>query len=698
MNNLNFSQSSLFSETDSSKNISSNFKPTDRFLNILEDIHNYIYANDGLSSQEAFEDVLILLFIKIFDENKNKNNGYLFYINSDEFELFKNGNISESFIERFNILKKQAFQYYSDILKNEDIKLKNSSIAFIVNVLQNIDLSKSSRDIKGLAFQKFVYSKQRKDRGQFFTPEQVIDLCVKIIKPKIGDKILDPACGSGGFLSQSINYIFGNNENEIKKFIKNNIFGIEINNMAAKIAKMRMILEGEEHPNITISDSLASWDIVNFELNKFYSNVIESFENYFDVIMTNPPFGSQGKIIDKSILNKYELAHRWEKRDNKYFMTNELQNGQVPDILFIERCIDFLKPGGKLAIVLPNGDLENPSMEYLRFYIKLKAKLLGIISLPFDTFIPFGTGIRASVIFLQKKNFEEIGSSDFNEYKIFFGKIDKIGYEGNKNGSTTYKLDSTGNKITNGDGTFIVDEDLKELSKSYDLFYSGDHLFKEDNKYFSLNSDEINGRFDFNYYRPEYRELNQVLKNSQAKELSQVLKIIKRKSSYFDEKESEVNYVELSDISPEYCEIINSTKMFVHELPSRASFELKEGDIITAVAGNNIGSRKHVSAIVSKEYDCCIATNGLRILKPIMEISPYYVLFYLKTEMFLQQIYRFRTGAAIPSISDDDLLRVLIYIPSKETERDIENKMMNSFKLRKEAKEIIKQIENDFCI
>lgn len=687
---------SLFSTETTNKN--NTMKASDQLLNIFEDIHNHIYANDGLSSQQAFFEVLKILFIKIFDEKNNLSNK--FYITTSELKKINNGENALSFQKRINLLNEYTSKKFSEILEYERFKLKLTTLAYIVEKLQNINISDSSEDVKGLAFQKFVYSKQRRERGQFLTPEPVIDLCIQIIKPTKDDKVMDPACGSARFLSQTMKYVFQNSLKDSSKrikenYVKNNLYGIEINPMIAKIAKIRMILEGGGDSNIAIFDSLSKWDTINFELNKISSNVLNTYENFFDVVLTNPPFGSQGKVTNKKILRNFNLGYKWSKDRGNYYISKKLRKGQIPDILFIERCLNFLKYGGRMAIVIPNGVLENPSLEYVRNYIEKNAKIIAIIDLPAETFIPFGSGIKTSIIFLQKLKSSELEKIKSMNYKIYFGKIKKIGYSGNKNGSAIYKTNKYGIRLTDRNGNNIIDEDISDLLESYNNFISKKDTFKCNNKHFSINYNELTNRFDFNFHKPFYIKLEKRLKENSSKELGQVIKIIKRKAQVLSYKNKITDYVELTDINPNNFEIINSTKMYVHELPVRAKFELKEGDIITAVAGNSIGTDKHVSAIVTSEFDSCVCTNGLRILQPNKEIDPYYLLFYLKSELFLKQIYRYRTGSTIPSISDRNLSKILIYVPPKEKQRIIGNKIRDILELGKKTKKILRDTKID---
>jgi type I restriction enzyme M protein len=178
--------------------------------------------------------------------------------------------------------------------------------------------------------------------------------------------------------------------------------------------------------------------------------------------------------------------------------------------------------------------------------------------------------------------------------------------------------------------------------------------------------------------------------------LGDICDIIKVKSSKLKDQNQTVEYVELSDINTHSYEIINSTTLQVHELPSRASYEIQEGDIITAIAGNSVGTRKHATALVNKDFEGSICTNGFRVLRNI-KIDIYYLLYFLKSEVFLKQMYMYRTGAAIPIVSDTDLANTLINLPDDKMLAEISSKMKKSFELRQESRKQIESINFEFA-
>ena len=618
----------------------------DNLLRRFEEIHDYIYANDGLSPQQALEEFVKILFVKIFDENEHLN-------------LFSEQNIAELFEKT-----KQSFLEIFEV--DEKIKLSESSIKFIVSKLQEISIVNSSQDAKGLAFQKFLSHHEKDRQGQFFTPEPVIDFCVEMMQPKPDEKIIDPACGSGGFLLSALKYLQKNHQNaDNQNIISENIFGFDINKSILRITKMKLLLEANVKTNVLCANSLENFENLN---------------NTFNLILANPPFGA--KITNPELLSKFDLGYKWTKHERDFYKSKTLQTTQSTEILFIERCLSLLKEGGRMAIVLPNGNFENPSLEYLRFYIKQKSKLLAVVKLPQETFIPYGTGVKTSILFLEKNT-----QNKEKQYPIFFGKVTKLGYQGNKNGTPIYKKDEYG-QLLKTDNQPILDEDFSEITAQYKLFRQKEKLIQKNS--FTITNSELNGRFDFDFYSPENKVFAKTLKNGKTVKLGELCDIVKIKSSKLKNANQTVEYVELSDINTHSFEIINSTTYSVHELPSRASYEIKEGDIITAIAGNSVGTKKHATAFVSKEYEGSICTNGFRVLRNF-KIDSYYLLYYLRTEEFLKQMFMYRTGAAIPNVSDTDLANIEIYIPFNGEKEIISSQIKKAFELKQEFKN---QLEN----
>ncbi len=466
-------------------------KPAPELKSIFETCHNYIYANEGLLKEKVFNEVLKLIFIKMVDE-KGSSPKCEFGITSEEEEEIKEGK-SSAFTERISKLFEEVKLNYSDVFdQNERINLKPITLAFVVSQLQEYSLIETKADVKGTAFQTFVYAHQRGERGEFFTPQPIVELAVEMLDPKDKEKFIDPACGSGSFLVSGMNYVREkfikerpdkkSKANEfLKEYARTHIAGIDINPDLSKVAKMHMILYDDGHTGIFSANSLSSFEeLADLAAKARVPSPLTPLPNTFDVLMTNPPFGSKGKVTDKNILKQFNLGYKWkkDKTTGKWIKTDVLQNGQVPDILFIERCLEILKDGGRMAIVLPDGNLNNSSLGYVREFIQQKARILAVVSMPVGTFMQAGVNPKTSVLFLQKLNEEDLNKLKKENYPIFMAVVEKIGYDLNsKTPKVMYKKDEQGEVIKDENGEPIIETDIPNIAEA----------FKEFKKKYSLN-------------------------------------------------------------------------------------------------------------------------------------------------------------------------------------------------------------------
>lgn len=459
----------------------SSLKEATELVKVFETCHNHIYANDGHLKDKVFNEILKLLFIKMMDERDYTSKIAKFGITEKEYDEIIDGKTNK-FEERINTLFKKAKDRYKDIFNaDEIINLKLSTLAFVVGQLQYYDLTHSSRDVKGLAFQKFVYAHQRGDRGEFFTPDPIIELAVKIIAPKVDETILDPACGTGGFLVAALKYIEDKLEEAVTSpvdfekaktdFALNKLRGIDFNPDLVKVSKMRMMLEDDGHTGIFQANSLES-------MNKINDHALQSGAKGIgveaaEVVMTNPPFGKKGMITDKEILSQFDLGKQYRNDEfgNK-IASNVVLDEQVPDVLFIERCYHFLRDRGRLAIVLPDGILSGPKMQYVRDFIFSHFKVVAIISLPYETFIPHGANVKASLIIAQKISSANLERIKETGYDTFMAEVERIGYQGNKNGTLIYKINEKGDYILDNKGNKILDEDVSEVLSGWNEYIS----------------------------------------------------------------------------------------------------------------------------------------------------------------------------------------------------------------------------------
>ncbi len=459
--------------------------PATELKSVFESCHNHIYANEGFLKEKVFNEVLKLIFIKMVDERKLAQ-VCEFKITDSEMKDVSDGK-GDQFVERIQSLFNEVKKIYSDVFSPEDtLFLSSSSLAYVVGQLQKFSLTQTKADVKGTAFQTFVHAHERGERGEFFTPWPVVELAVKMLNPTDSDSIIDPACGSGGFLVAAMKHVWNKidksrsdldevNLKDLKiRYAHKQINGIDINPDLVRVAKMYMILYDDGHAGVFAANSLDR--ISNLKNLSLQAGAGDFDLGRFNVILTNPPFGTKGKVSNKIILRDYNLGFKWirNKSTDSWEQTQIQQGGQVPDILFIERCIALLNDGGRMAIVLPDGDLNNLTLGYVRKYIRDNTRILGVVSFPQETFIPHGTGTKTSVLFLQKESKQKLNKLKKGNYKIFTAICEKIGYD--VRGRTIFKkndsgeiIDSKGNPVSNTDNA-AIDTDIYEIIDAFTSF------------------------------------------------------------------------------------------------------------------------------------------------------------------------------------------------------------------------------------
>lgn len=435
----------------------------DEFSKLLLTCHNIIRNNDKLSPEAAFDEISKILFIKIRYERDNTNAQIFskkqFEKDKESYDRHKSKD-SRPFYQQLFESTKEDFKDDDLFAETETIRIRENSFEEIVKKLEIYNLSKTSDDVKGIAFEQFLGRTFRGELGQFFTPRTVVDFMVEVLDPQEGEVMCDPCCGSGGFLIKAFEYVRSQIEDDIhqqketlkKEFFDDNflqaadkeksdieakvnhyfnqlntelnignknsrlkvlshdcIFGTDANPRMSRTAKMNMIMHGDGHGGVHHNDGLL--------------NVNGIFENRFDVILTNPPFGSRiEKTLKITEADKYTDIQRIEKYKERYgddYLTALKQINDnidepllslydtgkmstLTEVLFIERCIRLLKPGGRLGIVLPEGVLNNPKGQNVRDYFESKAKIILITSIPQDVFIASGATVKPSLLFFKK--------------------------------------------------------------------------------------------------------------------------------------------------------------------------------------------------------------------------------------------------------------------------------------------------------
>ena len=410
-------------------------KPATNLKYVFKAMRNYLAGNVvGATRDEVFAQQLInLIFCKIYDEK---------FTRPDEMVTFRAGidekpkDVEKRIGELFDKVKKN----YNDVIDSSDqIILDEYSLTYIVGELQQYSILESTRDAISDAFEIFIGHALKGGQGQFFTPRNVVKMIVDIIDPSYEDKIIDPACGSGGFLVESLRYVWQKAETEFtalgwpkheieiekQKIAIKNIRGIDKDYFLSKVAKAYMALLGDGRGGVYCENSLENPN----HWNKKTRDEIKM--EYFDIVLTNPPFGSKIPIKGEEMLKQFDLGHKWsiDKKTNKY-VKDKLKPKETPQVLFIERCLELLKPNGKVALVLPDGVLGNDSLTYLREWILDKAQILAAIDIPIETFMPY-TSTKTSIIILRKLEEGEV----LEDYNIFMCICETCGH--NRRGQET---------------------------------------------------------------------------------------------------------------------------------------------------------------------------------------------------------------------------------------------------------------------
>ncbi len=429
--------------------------------------HDYIHANQGGSKEQIFWEFLKLLFAKIEDEN---NSGRpRFAIRSAEERNTSEGNKDVKVrVEDLykQVRKRNEFNGLFDA-QTEGLQFNPETISYIVAQLEKYDFIHSSVDVKGVAYETIVGPTLEGTKGEFFTPRNVVKMTVKMLDPNPGDRIYDPACGTGGFIVIAFNYIseklrqkhkanWGNpnkpTEVEEKALFDEihesgyNIFGTDFNSNLVKAAQMNMIMNNDGRGGLFSVNSLK-------DPNQWPKEVSQKIQlGSMDFVMANPPFGAKIKIDSSEILEHYDLAHGWSKTtDGKWQQESNVRNAMEPEVLFVERCIKLLKPGtGRCGIVLPDSILSNPGYAYVRYWILQQCQILASVDLPVETFLP-RTGTQTSVLILRRKSDQEklmeSMSGQMVTYDIFMANVKKVGKD--RRGNFIYKKDEKGREVVN---------------------------------------------------------------------------------------------------------------------------------------------------------------------------------------------------------------------------------------------------------
>jgi len=435
------------------------------FIHIINRIRELAMAGSGA---DVFEEIFKIIYAKLYDEKLARER------RENQEVIFRKYQDNQKTYDVVNELFQSAIKEWPDTFEpTEKIKISPDRLSTCIPFLEDIrlfDTGLAEYEIIDSAFEYLITEVAKGSKGQYFTPRYVVKMCVKMLNPQPEEKIIDPACGSGGFLLHTMYYVWEKylrNPVAQKEYAVKNLYGLDFDDNMRRISQALMLIAGDGKHHIFKRNALDARDWQGIEsedarhsLRSFLlplENISDSKENQltfrklnFDILLTNPPFA--GENPEQGLLRQYELA----KRDGK------LRNNVERHILFIERSLDALKPGARMAIVLPQGVLNNTNMQYIREFLFRKARILAVVGLHGNTFKPH-TGTKTSVLFLQKWQGEPL-----KDYPIFMAVSKESGKD--NSGDYVYKKDKNNNFIHDNNGRKVLDHDLDEIADAFIKF------------------------------------------------------------------------------------------------------------------------------------------------------------------------------------------------------------------------------------
>ena len=643
---------------------------------IFKDIHNYFAANNvGATLPEIFAQQFIkLLFCKIYDERFTK---------MDDNVRFRAGINEEktAVAERIKSIFNDVKDRYADVFNKEDvIKLDDNCIKYAVAQLQPFCIKDSKRDAIGDAFESFIDYTTKGSQGQFFTPRNVVKLMVNIAQLSDKDKMIDPACGTGGFLVEgmkaewkSLHEQFGKEwpEKELyaeeQKIAIKNIRGIDKDSFLGKVAKAYMALLDDGRGGIFCENSLANQMFWSAKAQE------EIRDKTFDVVLTNPPFGKKLKIDETEILSLYDLGHKWKKDENgKYEKTSVLMDAQPPQILFIEKCLNLLNDEGRMCFISPESIFCNPSHRYIIEYIKKRAKISAVISMPEDLFQPY-THAKTCVVYLQK------GKSK-PEDKIFMAIARYCGH------------DSRGHETTR--------DDVPLIQEKYNQYITDGHLDYDHLGFVITEGEIVNNIYLPKYYNPEIGQRLQEL--TETHDIISIGKLEEQKIisiSTGDEVSKEgygtgsIPFIRTSDIANWEIKLDpkQGLSTSIYE-KYKTKQDVKANDILMVRDGTYLVG---TCAIITEDDTEIVYQSHIykiRVKQPD-KLEPLLLLALLSCPLVKSQIFAKRFTQDIIDTLGERIYEILLPIPKSEREqKQIVDEVRKIIKYKKKAKNLTRKV------
>jgi type I restriction enzyme M protein len=660
----------------------SQLRPPHNLVETFKRCHNALYKV-GIDSEDLAMDMVRVILAKYQDET-NPGETCEFRINPDEMQLPEQ---RRQVAARVQKLFRQVREDHKDVFgEHEEITAGDKEIATVVSELQDFrflpdENSEEIYDVVGAAYEVYIGSHLKGDRGQYFTHRLIVKLIVQLVDPDEKDIILDCAMGSGGFLVTAMRHVTqkivkshrpSNAKHAAIRSLHARIYGIDKAPKLVKVARTNMILASDGHSGLIRGDSL----------EPFPKNVPSDFFRKVgpgipSVILTNPPFGatSEHKITpdkDPDILSQFHVAHVWRFEEGALRPTGQLiGEGVPPEYLFLERCIEWVAPGGKIGIVIPRGILDNDKALALRTLIFRETRVLAVINCHDDTFKPY-TDAKTAILILEKKSHS--GEKD-TDYPIFMAISQGIGHNGI--GEPIYKTNATGDQVlVNGEP--VLDHDCDEIYKAWVAIQNGDKSSSE--YYFTTKRKTITENLNLNpvRYLPRYAKSRQTVLEFGAREdwkverLGQIAKVFngpRFKRPYADKGVTGgskiVRYFTGNAITQtrgENLKYLDLEKAKPNQLKMIAKLYIERGMILITDSGT-VGRIVYATAY----HHGAVGTNNLIRVVIADEVLRGYVYQFLQSRLGQHQLKANIYGAIVEHIEPDDVKQILVPIPKNRS-------------------------------
>lgn len=597
------------------------FKDEEHLRTVVRKCHDKIFFNQGHDPAKSFDELMKVFFLKMYDERVTPSS-YKFAVLPGQKDSEVGTHIRALFSEAAKSTR------YSDVFTTRfsktgvgvSLDLDDETIRFLVTQLQSFSLVNTTAtlegvDIKGTVFEKMVGSTFRGELGAYFTPRELVEFCIRLVDPEADGSVLDPSCGSGGFLIMVIKHIkekiqIANpnlNESElaiaIKEYCDANIFGVDINERMVRVSKMNMIMHGDGHSGIYNSHGL----------NIGVSDRLPLREGQLSYVFSNPPFA--GREADPVHLSRFETA----------ITDDGSQISLHKTIPFVEMIIKLLKDGGVAALVLPNGIFNSPSSTFkkLREIIFEQTQILAVIGLPHWVFFHTGCDVQGSLLFLKK-------GRPKGDYDVYLDWVDHVGY------------DAKGAKTNENDLPSVLDRYKNKNKKNL----------------FSIRDLVRNDRFDPLFYRPTahstfFTKPPKATLGDLAEPSGTIVSKSKKNKSLY-------RYLEVSGADPATGKIVDLKEFAATDLPSRAKWIVREGMILLPNHRNSIASGRS-PVFIGEEHDGIVVTS--RFIPLFCKAPASYVLHLLRLEAFKEKLLTTVTGSSSTEIKWELIRNLPVPLP-----------------------------------